>query len=385
MIKKLIIALIAIIAGILLVKVCSGTKTDCWLNNKIMASYPKGAINEPEAEPDIAEIYIDASASMKPYFTTSDSRMVYTVSEINNLKKNTQIYFIGKPKPYTGLIADIIGDVRNQPSEATSTFDKFFGEMANRIDTVNTVVYLLTDGIMSIGKNTSKSLVELRGGIENSLKGHNDLAAAIFRYIGDFNGIYYDYTDNKVPFKGERPYFVIALGKKSAIRWLSHRPSTMLNNPEASLYLGTHDFDGHCNKAKLTSGDNILPLENKGQDITLVLDLPNCLTGLDTSSVKLSNNKKQIPVPVENEGGKKLQVQIPREVALSPEGDCYRITMSVANEIPSEWLTTWSCNKDSENPHNPTTFGLSTLIDGMARSLQPGEYSLKVDFVYKQK
>ena len=72
--KTILIAIVVVISAIIAYKILSKPSTEkgVWVDNKISASYQNGAINEPIGEmPSEAEIFIDASGSMKPYFKTS--------------------------------------------------------------------------------------------------------------------------------------------------------------------------------------------------------------------------------------------------------------------------------------------------------------------------
>lgn len=360
-----------------------------WRNNNIVANFAD--INEPEAkQPDSSEIYIDASGSMKPYFHNG-TEMINSISEIKNLNiDGTKVYLIGNPVPYNGLITNIISSINASPSNATTTFDDFFKAQAAKIDTVNTLVYLVTDGIMSLGKtgDIAKALTDFRGRITAALSGHSNLAVAVFRYIGDFNGKYFDKNDSPIRFNGDRPYFIIALGQKEAIKWLQQQPPEKLNGPER-LFLGLHDFKGHY-KSHLALEDpkdptKVFPLEKMGEPVNLTLDLPPCLEHLDASQAKLENKGNKLSVTITKEG-KSFKATIGKDIVLLPEQDGnIKITMTFPNSVPENWLLQWNCDADNENPASPTTFGLKTLISAMFNALEPDSELLKADFIYKPK
>ena len=198
--KKLLLIALALVAAVAIWRIIAPPSTDSvWIGNNITANFAE--IDEPVAKmPNLAEIYIDASGSMKPYFHNG-TEMINSISEIKNLNiDGTKVYLIGNPVPYNGLITNIISSINASPSNATTTFDDFFKAQAAKIDTVNTLVYLVTDGIMSLGKtgDIAKALTDFRGRITAALSGHSNLAVAVFRYIGDFNGKYFDKNDSPI-------------------------------------------------------------------------------------------------------------------------------------------------------------------------------------------
>ncbi len=398
--KRIIIALAVVVAAIVIYNIIEPLKNDpeVWEKNMVSASYKDDPmpISEPvDSMPGTATIYLDASGSMKPYFYKG-ANLITTVSEIQNLNRDsTQIFFLDNNKPYKGLVMNIIGDVSKQPNQSATSFHEFFRSAACRIDSVNTLVYLVTDGIMSVGSrgDTKNALAELRGKIEHALKGHTDLAAAIFRYEGEFKGNYWNsrnvcLTPAQCPLlRGEikRPYYVIALGKKGAMRWLQ---TAKLNNPQGTFFMGVHDLTGH-GKAVLSKGDSAR-LEKMGQDVTLILDLPECMNGVDAAKVKVMNHGAALPVTVKKEetsGGNRLVAVIPVTVPTTPEGDGrVKITFLVPNEVPAEWTGAWNAEDDTDGPDEKTTFGLATLVTGMFNALEGGDVPfLKADFIYRLK
>lgn len=395
--KKIILIIIAVFVCAYIIKECINPKPSetTWTNNKVTAGFAEDAIDEKDVEPVTSEIYIDASGSMKPYFKNDGVRMINTISAIKNLKNDeTDIYFLNNAKPYTGLVARIISDVQKQPRESTTTFHAFFKQVANKIDTVNTIVYLVTDGIMSVGCDidTKKALKQLEGDITSALKGHQNLAGAIFRYTGEYKGNYCNsrgetITPDQCPLlknEIERPYYIIALGQKKAIRWLQKTSTEKLNNPENALFMGTHDYVGH-KKYTLDKGDSTA-LEYPGDSISLVLDLPKCLYGT-ALDVTVKNANRELANVVVSKEGNSLLATIPTSIAIFSQGDGrVKLSFIAKNKIPTDWLTKWNTLNDEEGPDQISTFGLATLVKGMFNGLDSEEnYLLYVDFIYKLK
>lgn len=393
--KTILIAIVAVIAVFIAYNIFREKKTSSkgvWVDNKVSASYQDGAINEPVGGmPSEAEIFIDASGSMKPYFRAEGTNMINTISEIVNLNQNgTQIYFLDNPKPYKGLVKDIITDVNSQPNASATTFHDFFGKAACKIDTVNTLIYLVTDGIMSIGDgDMSLALVQLRGKITNALKGHDKLAGAVFRYVGEYKGDYWNSRNQRITSKEcpalkaqiMRPYYVIVLGRKEAIRWLQTVPAKDLNNPN-EYFMGVHDYAGHGNTT-LVYGDSA-KIQDMNSDVSLILELSPCLKDIDESKVNVMNADKPLPIRV-NKEDMRLTVIIPPTQPLRPEKDGrIKITLLANNEIPSEWTSTWDTDDDINGPDASTTYGLKYLITGMFNALEANQEKLKADFIYNR-
>ena len=358
-----------------------------WSGNKVCAIF-KDSIKEAKAEePSEAEIYIDASYSIKPYFAADNSTATTTVSEFKNIHDGKAlVYFIGNSTPYRGLVANIM--MRDPFNGKTSTFHDFFKDAACKIDTTDVIVYLVTDGIMSIGRNadTSKALAELRGKITASLKGHKDLAGAIFRYTGGYKGPYFNCFDHKKPLTQEmnRPYYIIALGKTKHITWLQSKTAD-LNCPTGSLFMGLHNLDEH-KKAVLTEGD-ICPIQYTDNDVVLTLDLPECLKNIDISKARprlTQSNGDTIKAEFVKIGST-LQATINHNDEQVIDCDSYgkvRINLSIPNVCPTSWTGDWNCDKDEQGPDSTTTFGLKYLVNGIFNAFEKDSVLLSVDYSY---
>lgn len=388
--KNIVIAIISIIAVVIVVNLIRKPPIDddVWEDNRIIASFPKDSINEKIGEmPVTAELHIDASGSMKPYFRAEGAGMINTLSEIVNLNESgTSIYFLDNKKRYTGLVRDILGDINKQPNSSNTLFHDFFESAACKIDTTNTIVYLVTDGIMSIHdttKDMSDALVELRGKIENSLKNHSNLAGAVFRYVGGYKGTYWNSKSKGITLKEQidRPYYIIALGNKETMRWLESIPVTKLNNPDR-LFMGIHDLDGH-KKATLARGENA-KIQNFSDSVTLILDLPDCLHNVDVTKAELTNNGRRLSIGVIKEESR-LKAIIPPTIPLQPESDGrIKIELSIPNIVPNSWISEWNCDNDIAGPDSTSTFGLGTLVTGMFNGLEKDSDFLSVVFTYKK-
>lgn len=382
--KKYIFGIIIVVAIIIIG--CKRPSPSIWVNNVVSAGFSDGTINEKIGKtPSCAEIYIDASGSMKPYFNSNEADMVNTVSEILNLNtSHTDIYFLNNPIKYNGLICDILGDIKKQPNLSTTSFHQFFEEAVNKIDTTDCIIYLVTDGIMSVNGNMSKALVELRGKIKESLSGHENIAGAILRYIGEYNGSYWDYKNIRHDgLSMKRPYYIIALGKKESIRWLQTKSDDILNHPEDKFFIGVHDFNGHM-KANLALGDNTA-IENMNKSVQLILDLPTCLYDINEKEVVLTNLGNKLPIEVKK-NGYRLEATIDINQPVAPDSDGrIRIRLTAPYNMPTSWVNKWNSEDDLNGPDETTTYGLGTLVRGIFDGLEPETNLIETEFVYKLK
>ena len=388
--KNIVIAIISIIAVVFVVNWLRKPpiRYNIWVDNRISASFAASTINEEVGKmPATAELHIDASGSMKPYFRAEGAGMINTLSEIVNLNESgTSIYFLDNKKKYTGLVRDILGDINKQPNSSNTLFHDFFESAACKIDTTNTIIYLVTDGIMSIhdtSKDMSDALVELRGKIENSLKNHSNLAGAVFRYVGGYKGAYWNSKSKGIPLKEQidRPYYIIVLGNKETMRWLESIPVTKLNNPDR-LFMGIHDLEGH-KKATLALGENA-KIQDINNDVTLILDLPKCLHNIDVANAVLTNNERNLNINIIKEESR-LRAIIPPTIPLRPESDGrIKIELSIPNIVPNRWISEWNCDNDIAGPDSTRTFGLGTLVTGMFNGLEKDSDFLSVVFTYKR-
>lgn len=381
--KKSILTVFTVIA---LCGICfTSCKPPKKTHNTISAQY-EDVINEAKPQkPAEAEIFIDASGSMKPYF--SDEEIINAVSKIEGLMtNNTNVYFLGNPPElYKGRIDEIFGRVAQQPGLCATTFHDFFKEQGDRIDSTTTIVYLVTDGIMSIGNGggTKKALIGLKNRIMASLQGHHNLAAAVLRYLGNYKGTYYNENNKPIQIDQVRPFFIIALGQKPYIEWLKSQKKDALYNPQGELFLGLHDLYGHAKPTvEPNFADNkIDPL----QEVVLTLDLPSCLYDISDNVLgraKISNNGQPLNIPLTRQDNSIYLTIPPLLPGFSADAmGKYNTEIVLPNEVPIEWKN-WSVESDLNGPDDSTTFGLIYLINGMFEALESNDNLLEVKFDY---
>ena len=380
--KKILICLfIACIGVVIYKKFVSDVCAEVWTHNEVNGKIE--AFKEPAEAPLKSELYIDASGSMKPYFFATNTTMSNSISEFLNLdEKGTDVYFIGSNKKHNGLVAQIITNVKNQPNLASTSFDNFFMSMSAKADSTNSIIYLVTDGIMSInGVDMKTALTQMMGKVKNSLSKSNNIAAAIFRYKSGYKGQYWNCMNHPIVLSKEmsRPYYIIALGKKEVIRWLSKQDDITAKGDNA-YYMGIHDYKAH-NILKLDKSDSA-KLEKPGETIKLSVDLPECLSSMDVSKAVVKINNKTVDgIPLTYSEGK-LTATLDKSIAV-PGGNV-EVSIGVPNEIPTKWTKTWNCDDDLKGPDETTTFGLSSLVKGMYKALESDTNMLSITFKFNK-
>lgn len=398
--KKLLL-IIAVVVVIVFVRflLSPSPREDVWVDNKVSASYPNGVIKESVNRPIRQLFYIDVTGSMTPYYV-KDKRMgvVDAMSAVLTLihRDSTRVRFLGDSEVYLGYANDILqkaydvkelkhGILRRNLLHVTN-FDKMFSLAVDSVEkSPGTIVYLLTDGIQSLNKKDytmASYLKELRGSIQSSLSDADDLACCIYRYMGEFNGDYVNCREEKVSDQHmARPFYIIAFGNKSNIRWLAEQNDNQLGSPQGKLFIGMHDFEGH--KGAVLSKPNLTRIEHPGDKVTLILNLPSCMKKdvvPDLCRIEGVSNPTVVGKKITTEG---LEIILPPECGMYTDVDGFvNISVSMPNEVAGNWLSTWSNDDDTLGPDSMTTFGLSSLIRGIVDGLQPDPLYFGVKFKY---
>lgn len=222
--KNVIIIVMATIVAIVLFK---------WVNKEHQT--PSGLFSTSSSsniltnKPEVIKAYIDASGSMRGYFSKeSDGRFIGSIS---NTHADTIVWLDTRLTKIKASINSSVLDGSYQGS------DSKFNEMLHCItvdiltDTLGNINQnlgiLFTDGIISSNsietsidpEHTTKSFIQLKNEIANSLEGKK-LAVAIFKMDSKYVGTYWNYQNkpvNKVVIEN-RPFYAIALGCPLIVR-----------------------------------------------------------------------------------------------------------------------------------------------------------------------
>lgn len=395
--KKVLIVIVLAVIALIAKSIISPEPEGVWAGNKVSASFPDGVVNEPISEPTNQLVYIDVTGSMTPYYVKNKrTNVVNALSSVLTLihRDSTHVRFLGGNEVHTGFGNDIlqkaydkegIRDNKEQILRSTN-FEQMFKMAADSVlKSPGTVVYLITDGIQSLNKkdySMADYLNELRGSIKNSLSHTSNVACGIYRYFGDFNGTFINCREIKMENQHlQRPFYIIALGQKSQIRWLANQNDEKLGFPNAKLFIATHDFDGH-KKAVLSKPDSTR-LEITGGDVTLILNLPPCMKNeINGTKCRITGvaNPSIVNTTITDEG---LKIVLPANCGMhSDMSGKVNIDVSMPIEISREWINDWSNYDDTSGPDSTTTFGLASLVKGIVEGLQPDSIYFKTTFKY---
>lgn len=406
--KKILIGAVALIAVIIIYNALTKTQppqADVWSGNKVVAMYKDDDVDCEVKAPASSRIYLEVSGSMTGYYVGDETKMTNVVTDIKNLdSNNTKLFFWGEKEAKDGsvLVHDVIKSAaKSKTGENTSTFHDKFAKMIDTVNSTCELTYLVTDGIMSLGKpgkNMESYMKELKGKISNVFKGKDSIAVAIYRHTGDFDGKYTNCMEQSKPHKGERPFYVIAIGKKANIRWLQQQNL----NAEKSLFIGTVDVEGLTTKSQLIASEERY-LENTNKTPILQLQYPEFYKSeFKNAKIKLFAGKKEFKE--HEEFNHKPTTTIDNKLAIEVTFKKVSMTTLIQNEdcnSDSNQLTMigvvdlknsdnwWSTNNNDDDskdaqPDDTTTYGLKTLIDGIIEGLQPDSLIFKAKFKYKK-
>jgi len=397
--KKLLIVSVIVIAGVVALYLLFRRKPsgDVWVGNVVSASYPEGVVNESYSQPTRQLIYIDVTGSMTPYYV-KDKRnsVVDALSAVLTLidRDSCRVRFLNDSqvvkKRYANDILQRAYNNNDNRLKQVTAFENMFKDAVDSVsNTPGTIVYLITDGILSLNKkdnNMEYYLNELKSQITKSLsQGCSNVACGIYRYLGDFNGTYINCLEKTVMNQRlQRPFYIIAFGNKEQIRWLARQQNDKLGNPKGKLFIGTHDFKGHTQA--VLSNPPIRHLEKPGEAVTLVLSLPECMKNeIDITKCRVTGVANPYKVEKEISNGN-LNIILPQDCGFCIDtSGLVTIDVSMPNEITGEWTKEWSTDNDTLGPDSISTFGLASLINGIVAGLQPDSVFFKTTFQYRLK
>ena len=336
------------------------------------------------AEPAFVNAYIDASGSMKGYFSIqSDGRFITALSNANPQKT---MWMDGKYTELKGIPTNQL--LTNNFKGGDSRFDTMLSYIINR-DTLyksNGVSLLFTDGILSASKSTTntnprfmlQSFNVLKNYIAKSIKG-KDVAVAVLNLESKYIGTYWNYQNNPINdvIVENRPFYVIAVGKPERIRYF------MTNNQLGAKL--TAEFGIYDTKVENKEGTfaPLVPMDwdgskLKGNKIEFCLTLPDYIADLGDAFVKKN-------IIIEFDGideterlnmcisviGKNLRIEnwVSNDVSkpiLTP-GE-HTLTIKLKKTMQEEWRKLF-CEDDEDikvnNDKQKQTFALEYLLKGI--------------------
>jgi hypothetical protein len=262
----------------------------------------------------------------------------------------------------------------------------------------DTLAILLTDGIISSSArktNISGNFTDIDKGnivadIQKSVKGSGK-AISLYRFIGNYKGIYYNKANNGIKYDGQRPFYILVLGDPENVRYFDQRaregkihdiytrasalhfataPTNMKMQIELSQDAG----------ADYASGDDFTRVESTfnytytgRQALRIVATLPKWVTenyGIDVikhqSKVLINGKELQTEINLEdNVISFDLSEKVVNE--RNEEGLKYTIEYQLVDPVVGAW-SHYSTNDDTQ-PDNSTTYLLQDFVEAIHKGL----------------
>lgn len=375
---------------------------------------------EPAEEPDSIRVYIDNSGSMRGYTEGDNSIFINAVSDLKSLK-NGEAYFWGAnpKKPIEGLIGQVLTENRFLGQD--TPFPAIIAQLEHEAANNNALTFIVTDGIIGVNSKQAQFLKESLGQIKNdirdSAKIDSGMAISVFRlqsgYSNKAKNSYY-YTHRNTPVKldsaNQRPFFVIAIGKRPNIQWL-------LDKIDSDESLATYKnasnitFGLHEHKKVLELSDRqafeqkggVMKLKKTRGTFCLKANIPVCLAkdpGLEylkqnfeitlnderlhlLSSAKIDENDPKKGFFVDDNTLYVIYDQV-RNISSSDN----IITIRLKKSLPSEWTSLWSSEDDSNISRDlmeqQRTFALSYLLTGLYEATDGNQMLIDTEVKFKK-
>jgi hypothetical protein len=280
-------------------------------------------------------------------------------------------------------------------NRANSDLAEVIKSVISRANDKNACI-LISDFIFSQGKtkNGENDLGIQKVTIDNNIKDKlkkQSLALAIYQLASNFNGYYYDFTDNPSEFNGRRPYFVWIIGTEKQVQSIIDQ-QVIRNSDQAILRKAAFKSTENKEKAEIrilrdlrignfTSLKN--EIINNVEDVngefafSFAANFNESLRDLNY----FSDSKNYIP-PV-NYSLKVREITKEEQTRADLTGYSHIITLNTKKLTPQQltikivsktpaWVYDSSSNNDSDIQNNKDeqkkTFGLKFLIEGVSNA-----------------
>lgn len=375
---------------------------------------------EIASEPDSVRVYIDNSGSMRGYTDGQNSVFINAISDLKSLK-NGEAYFWGaKPKtPITGIIGEALA--KNSFNGQDTPFPFMIAQLEHEAAKSGALTFIVTDGIIGVSSKQAHylkgSLGQIKNDIRDSAKVEQGMAISVFRLVSGYSnksGKSFYYTHKNTPVKldsaNQRPFFVIAIGKRANIQWFIDK---VRSDESLSAYKNADNitFGLHNHEAELALSDK-LAFEQKGGSVklkkirgtfSLKANIPACLA----QDPKLDYMKQNLEVKLNDEqlsclASAKIDKDDPKKGFFIDENTLYVIydkvqnistadnviTIRLKKTIPTQWTTQWSSEDDSniakDQMEQTRTFALSYLLTGLYEATDGNQMLLNTEFKFKK-
>lgn len=181
--------------------------------------------NVNSVKPTFTNAYIDASGSMKGYFSNqADARFITALA---NARPDKTMWMNPDFTELVGIPTNTLLTHRFRGGD--SRFDKMLGKIIKNdsLQKSGGISLLFTDGILSASVNETNRNPEYMHDsyqyfinyIADTIR-KNEMAIAMYKLESKYYGTYWDYQNKSVPNVAiaDRPFYVIAIGKPAQIR-----------------------------------------------------------------------------------------------------------------------------------------------------------------------
>lgn len=352
--------------------------------------------DEKDVAPQSVCIYLDNSKSMEGYVEGNNATFIAAISDLQSLNNgNGKLFFWGDKEPFScGM--NLAGDLKksNKFNGGTTDLPEILGEMSKQANNGH-LSFFVTDGMPS-PKNTDlleSSETSIKNAIANSLKGKQNIAVAIFRKTSGYSGTYYDYKNHPHTLKNvvERPFFVIAIGKRDEVQWLMNQMakpnSTVCKSyqDENTIYItfGLHKHNPalkFTGKQCFTMDKGKMKLKNKSGEVKLYANLPHCL--IQDLGEKYIKDNLSVALNEKTDGnlscvveGTQITLTYADVRQLKDKETNITVKLDKGQQL-AEWYK-YSTNDDTKIEKNSAqltnTFFLQALLDGIYEATEASE------------
>lgn len=215
----------------------------------------------------VVNVYIENSGSMDGYVqgTADFKTTVYSYLQyikIQNVCDSLNLFYLNSRIFPQGTVTDdnlevlkyfverldpnsfrLKGTVPGENSRGTSDIDDLLRSIIKTTNE-NIISILVTDGIFSPGRGRNANeyiaaqKIGLMGTFSTLMDKINNAAVVLYKMESQFDGIYYDKIDTKIPFKGLRPYYIWVVGSAENIAELLNKvPNSKFNNKPEEIFM----------------------------------------------------------------------------------------------------------------------------------------------------
>ena len=244
-------------------------------------------------KPTFTNAYIDASGSMKGYFSNqADARFITALA---NARPDKTMWMNPELTELVGIPTNTLLTHRFRGGD--SRFDKMLGKIIKNdsLQKSGGISLLFTDGILSASVNETNHNPEYMHDsyqyfinyIADTIR-KNEMAIAMYKLESKYHGTYWDYQNKPVPNVAiaDRPFYVIAIGKPDRIKhFMGNNKLGAKLSIEFGDY-GTKDKQEDTAKYVFYPSGDWNNADFKGDQLELNLTLPDYIANKGKDSLK---------------------------------------------------------------------------------------------------